>query len=108
MNLDALADLRWDSPWPAIVGMVAATWLLRMAGYWVIGRFAIGPRMRRALEALPGSIFVAAIVPLALRAGAPGIAAAIAAVVVMIVTRREAFALVAGLASAALLRALGL
>lgn len=108
MTPDALAALRWETPWPAIIGMVVATWLLRMAGYWIIGRFAIGPRMRRGLEALPGSIFVAAILPLALSAGAPGIAAAILASAVMAVTRREVFALVAGLAAAALLRAASL
>lgn len=107
MSLDALFALRWESPWPAIIGMIVTTWLLRMAGYWVLGRFPIGPRMRRGLEALPGSIFVAAILPLALQAGAPGIAAAVFAVLIMFFLRREVLALCGGLGAAALLRAFG-
>lgn len=88
--------------------MAAATLLLRWAGYWILGRFAIGPRMRRALEALPGSLFVALTLPLALRAGPAGLFGACVAALLMVWSGREFVALAGGLAAVVLARALAL
>lgn len=101
------SQLRWESPWPAILAICATSYLVRISGYWLIGRFAPGPRLRRALDVLPGSIFVASVLPIAARAGAPGLAACLAAAALMLTTRREVFAVFGGLGAAAGLRALG-
>lgn len=100
-------DWRWESAWPAILACALVTYLIRASGYWLMGRIPIGPRMERALEALPGAIFVSAVLPIAVKAGAPGIAASIAAGATMIVARRDWLAIFLGLAAGAAVRAAG-
>ncbi len=92
----------------ALVAMAGVTYLCRASGVIFMNRIAIGPRLARALRALPGSIVIATILPIAAQAGSPaflGIAAAIGA---MIATRMEVAAIAAGLVAIALARALGL
>ena len=91
----------------AFAVMTAVTVASRLGGYWLMGRVPIGPRMSRALDALPGAIFVAAVLPLAVKAGAPGIAAALAAGLTMLATKRDWAAIFLGLAAGALTRAAG-
>lgn len=100
-------DWRWESAWPAILACSVVTYLIRIGGYWLMGRVPIGPRMSRALDALPGAIFVAAVLPIAVKAGAPGIAAALAAGLTMLATKRDWAAIFLGLAAGALTRAAG-
>lgn len=97
-------DWRWDSAWPAILACAFVTYLIRIGGYWLMGRVPIGPRMSRALDALPGSIFVAAVLPLAIKAGAPGVAASLAAGLTMLTIKRDWAAIFLGLAAGALTR----
>ncbi len=92
----------------AIVGMAAATYLCRVAGFWMMSHVTITPRLRRALAALPGSIVAATVLPIALRSGLPAILAVAAAIAVMTIRRSELLALFAGLAVAAGARAVGL
>ena len=80
----------------AILGMAVATYLCRASGVVLMSRVSITPRIHRALRALPGSIVLSAILPLA------------AAVLVMALTRFEVIALFAGLAVVSIARALGL
>lgn len=92
----------------AILAMAGATWLVRMAGYWIMGRVPLTPFVRACLDALPGTIVVATIVPLAARGGLSawiGIAVAAAA---MILVRRDIAALAGGLGAVVAVRALGL
>ena len=103
----AEAPLQWTSVWPAIVAVSLVSYLIRISGFWLMGRIEIGARMRRALEALPGSIFVATVLPIAVRSGPPGIAAALAAATLMLTTRREILAIFGGLGAGAATRALG-
>lgn len=103
----ALWDWRWDSAWPTILAAIAVSYLIRVSGYWLMGRVPIGPRMTRALEALPGSIFVAVVLPVALKAGAPGVVAAISAGLAMLLLKRDWAAIFLGLAAGALTRAAG-
>ena len=105
--IDRLLDAAWASPWPAVLAMAAVTMALRLGGYWLMGHVRLTPRVARALEALPGSIFVATVLPIALRAGVAGIAATTAAVAAMLVFETELAALAAGLCVAVGLRALG-
>lgn len=100
-------DWRWDTPWPTILAAAAVTYLIRVSGYWLMGRVPLGPRMTRALDALPGSIFVAAVLPVAVKAGPSGIAAALVSGAVMLTLRRDWAAIFLGLAAGALVRAAG-
>lgn len=92
----------------AIVSMGLATLAMRVGGFWVMGRVAITPRVRRMLEALPGSIIAAIVMPVVIRTGIPGAIATIAAAVAMLAVRRELVAVGAGMAAAALARLAGL
>ena len=95
-------------PWTVIFATAAVTILLRLGGYWLMARVPMTARVRRGLNALPASIFIATVAPIALKAGAPGVAAVVAAAAVMFFTRRELPALAAGFATAAGLRAMGM
>jgi uncharacterized membrane protein len=95
-------------PVGAIVAMAAATYLVRVLGYWIMGRVPLTPFVRAALEALPGAIVVATIVPLVMRGGLSAWVGMAAAALTMIVVRRDVAGLAAGLAGAILVRALGL
>jgi uncharacterized membrane protein len=92
----------------AIGAMALVTLLMRVGGYWLIGRVPLTLRLRRGLEALPAAIFAATILPLAVRGGPAGWIAALVVAGTMLLTGREIAALAAGLAAAAGARALGL
>ncbi len=91
----------------AIAAMALVTVLLRVGGYWIIGRFALTKRLQRGLEALPVAIFAASIAPLALKGGPAGWIAAPAVAAVMFLTGKEVLALAAGIAVAAFVRGVG-
>ena len=57
-------------PWTVIAATALVTYLLRVTGYLVMARVPLTPRVKRALEALPASIFISTVVPIALRSGA--------------------------------------
>ncbi len=95
-------------PISAILAMAAATYLIRILGYWIMGRVPLTPFVRAALEALPGAIVVATIVPLVVRGGLSAWVGMACAAGTMIVVRRDVVGLAAGLAGAILVRALGL
>ena len=89
-----------------IAAMAATTMLSRFAGFWVMSQVTLTPRIRRMLEALPGSVLAALVVPVIMK---EGVAAAVAMVVVallMIWRRNEFLALACGIAVAAGIRAL--
>lgn len=69
----------------AIALMALVTYLTRAGGYWILGRFTLSPRLEAGLQYLPGSIFIALVVPAAIEEGPPG---AIAIVVTALVMRR--------------------
>lgn len=92
----------------AIAGLALATHLIRFAGYWAMGRMPMTPRARRMLDALPGSVVAATVVPLVAQAGAAAGLGIAVVVGMMIVRRNEFLAVFAGMATAALARAGGL
>lgn len=92
----------------AIYAMAAVTLLLRVSGYWIVGRFPLTPRVRRGLEALPLALFAATVVPLAIKGGPAGLIATPIVAAVMFLTRSEVLALVVGIAVATLMRSAGL
>jgi uncharacterized membrane protein len=92
----------------AILAMGLATYLCRSSGVVLMSRVRITPRVERALRALPGCIVAATVLPIAMVSGVTAILALVAAVATMALVRHELAALAAGLATAALARALGL
>jgi uncharacterized membrane protein len=97
-------------PWGTIIAifaMVVATFLCRASGFVLMSRFTVTPRVERALRALPGSIVVATIVPIAVNGGGSAMLALGTAVLAMSIVRLELVALIAGLGTVAGMRALG-
>ena len=97
------------SPWGAILAIAAmalVTFLCRIAGVVLMSHVRITPRMERGLRALPGSIILATILPIALDYGWPAIVALGAASVVMATTLIDLLGLAAGLGTLSVIRAL--
>ena len=92
----------------ALLVMAAITLLMRAGGYWLMGRVPLTPRVRRMLEALPGSIIAAIVLPLAARIGPVAFLAVAAAAAVMAWRRNELLAVAAGILVAVAARAAGM
>lgn len=95
-------------PYLAIAAMTIATYSCRAAGVVLMSRVQLTRRIERALRALPGSIVVATVLPIALKAGIPAVIGLAVALTTMALTRRELAALLAGLAAVSASRAAGL
>ena len=91
----------------AILVMALATYAMRAGGFWLMQHVAMTVRMRKMLEALPGSVVVATVLPIAVREGPVAILAIGAASAVMIVFRKDLLAVITGMAVAAVARAAG-
>ena len=92
----------------AIAAMAGATYFTRVIGFWMMGHVPITPRMHRMLDALPGSVVAAIILPVVAKNGMPALLAVVAVIAVMVVRRNDFVAIGIGLAVAALSRAVGL
>ena len=92
----------------AIALMAAVTMMTRLGGYWLMAHVPLTRRMRRMMEALPGSVVVATVMPIAVQGGVPAILAIAAAVLAMVVRRNELMAIAVGVAVAAAARGIGL
>lgn len=92
----------------AIVVMAVVAFLMRAGGYWMMAHVPLTPRVRRILEALPGSIVVAIVAPIVARGGFVATLAVFTAAVVMILRRNELVAVVAGIAVACIARGAGI
>lgn len=91
-----------------LAAMSAAVILCRLGGYWLIGRFTIGTRLRKILNALPGAIIASTIAPILFTGGLSALLALVTAAVTMVAVRNDFAALAAGVAVAAGVRAAGL
>jgi uncharacterized membrane protein len=92
----------------AIAAMASMTYLVRVGGFWLMGHVPITARVHRMLEALPGSVVAAIILPVVAKNGAPALLAVVATIASMLVRRNDFIAIAAGLVVAALARAAGL
>lgn len=98
-------NLFTEGAWLAISVMVVMTLIAKMMGFWVLGRVPLTPRVRRGLEALPGGVILATVVPITLESGPAGLLGIGVATLVMVVTKRDWLAIGLGLASVAGYRA---
>ena len=92
----------------AMLAMGVAAFLMRALGFWLMGRMTLTRRVERMLEALPGSIVAATVLPIVARSGAVAAIAVGVALVFMILRRNELLAVAAGVTAAALARGLGI
>jgi branched chain amino acid efflux pump len=94
-------------PMAGILAMAFATYFTRVIGFWLMGHVPMTVRVRRMLETLPGAIVVALIVPLAARAGVPGLIGIAVTLASMLIRRNEFLAVAVGLTAISLARAYG-
>ena len=92
----------------AFAVMTAVTVASRLGGYFMMRYVEVTPRVRRMLDALPGSIIVAAALPVAVNGGPIVMLALGAAIAVSVLRRNDFLAVITGMLVAALARALGL
>lgn len=90
----------------AVMGLVTVT--LRLGGFWLMGFVPVTPRVRRMLDALPGSIIAAAVLPVVVTGGIVAQLAVISAMVSMWLTRNDFVAVITAMGIAALARFAGL
>jgi uncharacterized membrane protein len=92
----------------AILAMAVVTYAMRAGGFLVMARVPLTPRLRRMFEALPGSVVVAAVLPIVVRDGVTALLAIAAAVAVMLGRRNDLLAVLTGMAVAVAARTAGL
>jgi len=90
-----------------LLAMTLVVYATRAGGFWLIGRVTIGPRLRKILESMPGAVIAATVAPILLHGGISAWLAVIAAALAMLAVRNDFAAVVAGVAVAAGVRALG-
>jgi uncharacterized membrane protein len=99
-------DLGTFGVWMAILAMAVVTYAIRSGGFWLMGYVPLTRRVRSILNALPGAVIVAIILPLAVRGGTAATVAVMTALVVMALRRNDLVAVVCGVGAAAFARAL--
>lgn len=100
------ADLGTFGIWMAIAAMAIVTYAIRAGGFWLMGYIPLTRRARSILNALPGSVVVAIILPLAVRGGTAAIVTVVIALAVMALRRNDLLAVICGVGAAAFVRAL--
>src|SRR5215207_5104630 len=95
-------------PYLVILAMTAVTYACRVSGALLMSRMRITPRVKRALRALPGSIVVSTVLPIAVQSGLAPFVGLSASLVVMSVLRNELAALLAGLTAVIVARMVSL
>jgi uncharacterized membrane protein len=99
-------DLGMAGVWLIIAAMAVVTYLTRIGGFLVMGYVPLTRRVRAFLQALPGAVVVAIVLPIAVKGGIPAVLAIVVALVVMAWRKNDLVAVVCGVGAAALVRAL--
>jgi uncharacterized membrane protein len=100
-----MPDLGGSGTLAAILAMGAITYAMRAGGFWLMAHVPLTARLRRILEALPGAVVVATVLPILVREGLPAVLAIAAAGAAMMIRRNDFLAVIAGMTVAALARA---
>lgn len=87
--------------------MALVTLATRWGGVFVMSLVPIGPRVRRFIAAMSGSVLVAVLAPMAVQGDNGARAALATTVLVMLVLKKPLPAIAAGIVAAALFRQLG-
>jgi len=89
-----------------IVLMGLVTYLCRIGGYWMVGRFALSPRVEAGLQYLPGAVLISLVGPAMAEEGLPGVIAVIITAVAMRLSGNLFIAMLAGVGTVWLTRQL--
>lgn len=103
-----MADVMRTDVMIVIAAMAIATLALRTTGFWLMRYVPVTPRVKRTLDALPGSIIAAAVLPAVVQGGTVAALAVVAAMASMWLTRSDFVAVITGMGIAALARLAGL
>ncbi|MEK8026573.1 AzlD family protein [Pseudaquabacterium rugosum] len=87
-----------------IAAMALVTLATRWGGVWLMRWVPFGPRVRRFIAAMSGSVLVAVLAPVALRGDAAARLALLTTAAVLLISRRPLPAIAAGIAMAAAVR----
>ena len=98
-------DLGAAGFWLLIGAMTAVNYVIRAGGFFLMGYVPLTPRVRSILNALPGAVVVAIVLPLMVRDGLPAWIAVLVSIAVMTLRRNDLLAVVCGMGAAALVRA---
>ena len=99
-----MSSLATPGVWTAIIAMAVVTVGIRVSGFWLMGYIPLTRRVRAILNALPGAVIIAIIVPLAVRGGIAAVIAVLISLAIMAWRRNDLLAVVCGCAAAALVR----
>ncbi|BBK32165.1 putative membrane protein [Stella humosa] len=88
----------------AILGMAAATYAMRAGGFWIMRWLPMSRGMEAWLRHIPGAVIVSLLAPMVARGGWPEVIGTVVAAAVMRVAGHDLVAIMAGIASVALLR----
>jgi|SRR6185312_10216067 len=99
-------DLGAAGVWLVIVAMAIVTYAMRAGGFLLMAYVPMTGRVRAFLQALPGAVVVALVVPVAVSGGVPATGAVLVSLAMMAWWRIDLIAVVFGVAAAALARAL--
>jgi uncharacterized membrane protein len=98
-------DLGAAGVWLIIAAMAVVTYAMRAGGFLLMGYVPMTGRVRAFLQALPGAVVVALVVPVAVSGGLSATAAVLVALAMMAWWRNDLAAVISGVAAAALVRA---
>jgi uncharacterized membrane protein len=85
--------------------MAVATYATRAGGLFLIGRVEMSPRLQNWLSYIPGCVLLSIVAPSIYSGGVPGALASLITLLVALRTRNLLLAMIAGVASVVILRA---
>ena len=88
-----------------IVLMGCATFFVRAAGYWLASRIKLNPVFENWLKYLPGCIIISIVAPLVIQGGIKQWIGALVTIIIMVKTDNILLAMVLGLATVVVIRA---
>ena len=96
------ADFWHFDPWnlAAVALMAIATYACRGGGYWLFRQISPSPLVRAILAYIPGTLFVSFVVPAVIKGGLQPAVGTVATLLVMIYSRNLGLAIIAGVAAA--------
>ena len=92
-----MSSLATPGVWTAIIAMAVVTVGIRVSGFWLMGYIPLTRRVRAILNALPGAVIIAIIVPLAVRGGIAAVIAVLISLAIMAWRRNDLLAVVLSL-----------
>lgn len=94
----------WSNTYVVIIAMALVTLATRWGGVYVMSFVPIGPKVKRFIEAMSGSVLIALLAPMAISGDMGARLALLATGIVMLVLKKPLPAIAAGILVAAITR----